>query len=221
MPAEGRRERHRREVFERLLEAATQLMFLRAVDDATVQEITDIADVGKGTFFNYFRSKEYVFPEIARRTSQRLEAAIQKVIEGEISARQVLVDLLTVPTSKGGDWRTFYGSVLRSITNDDDVRVTMAVAVNDVADQLVRVVALGRERGEFRADLDASALGLAVHRLWFGVGLVAWINGSIPSAPENAALSRLALDLLLGGPQAPPGRKRSPTRRSQPSRRSR
>ena len=50
----------RRETRARLLRAAYQVMSLKGVDAATIQEITDSAEIGFGTFYNYFKSKDEV-----------------------------------------------------------------------------------------------------------------------------------------------------------------
>src|ERR1700738_974792 len=92
---ETRTERHRREVFERLTEAARKLMFTRALDDATVQEITDLADLGKGTFFNYFRTKEHIVPAILGERTHQIERMIEQVKSGQLSARRGLIDHFT------------------------------------------------------------------------------------------------------------------------------
>ena len=44
----------------RLLRAAYALMSSKGVDDTSIQEITDRADVGFGTFYNYFSSKDEI-----------------------------------------------------------------------------------------------------------------------------------------------------------------
>jgi AcrR family transcriptional regulator len=44
----------------RLLRAARKVMSVKGVDAATIQEITDCAQVGFGTFYNYFKSKDEV-----------------------------------------------------------------------------------------------------------------------------------------------------------------
>jgi len=44
----------------RLLQAAYEVMSTKGVDAATIQEITDCAQVGFGTFYNYFKSKDEV-----------------------------------------------------------------------------------------------------------------------------------------------------------------
>jgi len=44
----------------RLLRAAYEVVSIKGVDAATIQEITECAHVGFGTFFNYFKSKDEV-----------------------------------------------------------------------------------------------------------------------------------------------------------------
>src|ERR1700722_4673686 len=57
----SRRERHSATVRQRLFDAAMHLVARQGFQDTTVEEITQAADVGKGTFFNYFPSKEELF----------------------------------------------------------------------------------------------------------------------------------------------------------------
>ena len=61
----SRRERKKQETRQRLLECAWQLFQERGYDDTTVEDITEAADVAKGTFFNYFATKEVLLDEIA------------------------------------------------------------------------------------------------------------------------------------------------------------
>jgi len=44
----------------RLLKAACEIMSVKGVDAATIHEITDCAEIGFGTFYNYFKSKDEV-----------------------------------------------------------------------------------------------------------------------------------------------------------------
>ena len=54
----GRNARKRRDTRARLLEAAHDVMGVVGVDDAKIKDITDVADVGFGTFYNYFENKD-------------------------------------------------------------------------------------------------------------------------------------------------------------------
>ena len=50
-----RRKRRNREV---LIEAADRVMTEKGIDAATMLEIAELADVGAGTVYNYFESKD-------------------------------------------------------------------------------------------------------------------------------------------------------------------
>ena len=65
MKSSSRRERKKQETRQRLLECAWRLFQEQGYDDTTVEDITEAADVAKGTFFNYFGTKEAILDEIA------------------------------------------------------------------------------------------------------------------------------------------------------------
>ena len=64
-PELSRRERKKDETRERLLSAAWTLYRDKGFEATTVEEITNAADVAKGTFFNYFSSKEEMLVPLA------------------------------------------------------------------------------------------------------------------------------------------------------------
>src|ERR1700683_2420662 len=78
----GRRERRRTETRERIFRAALKLFTQRGFLETTVEDITDAADVGKGTFFNYFPTKEHV---LATFGAERI-AIIERAYEGARSS---------------------------------------------------------------------------------------------------------------------------------------
>jgi AcrR family transcriptional regulator len=59
-PREPRRARRKRETHEKLLRAAFGLIAERGADGVAVNEITKTADVGFGSFYNHFDSKEAI-----------------------------------------------------------------------------------------------------------------------------------------------------------------
>ncbi|HVJ50502.1 TetR/AcrR family transcriptional regulator [Desulfitobacterium sp.] len=68
----SRRERKKQETYERLYNTALQLFQTQGYETTSVERITQCADVGKGTFYNYFESKEAVVLEFSRRRYQEL-----------------------------------------------------------------------------------------------------------------------------------------------------
>src|SRR5262245_45807144 len=55
-----RRERKKEETKERIFKAALKLFKAKGFEATTIDDIAERADVGKGTFFNYFPRKEAV-----------------------------------------------------------------------------------------------------------------------------------------------------------------
>src|SRR3954452_1294191 len=84
--ASGRRSRRRAEIREKLFQAALSLIMRRGLQQTTVSDITEAADVGKGTFFNYFPTKEHVLVEFYERHRARLEERLRAVRQGEETA---------------------------------------------------------------------------------------------------------------------------------------
>ncbi len=60
----SRRERRKEQTYRRLLEASESLFQSKGFDATTVEEIAEAADVAKGTFFNYFESKDSLLSAI-------------------------------------------------------------------------------------------------------------------------------------------------------------
>ena len=85
-----RRERRKREVRARIIEAAITLFDQHGFDDAKVSDICDRADVVTKTFFNHFPSKQHLLREIAEQQLATLFADIDAVRAGEGPTRDRL-----------------------------------------------------------------------------------------------------------------------------------
>lgn len=72
LPELSRRERKKEETRRRIFEAAIALFREKGFEQTTVDEITERADVGRGTFFNYFPKKDAV---LAYLSEERLAVA--------------------------------------------------------------------------------------------------------------------------------------------------
>jgi AcrR family transcriptional regulator len=69
---ETRRERRKREVHDRIVDAAVPLFERQGFAATTALEIADAADVAEKTFYNHFPTKQHLIEELARESLERL-----------------------------------------------------------------------------------------------------------------------------------------------------
>jgi len=65
---------------EQILDAAYTIFSNKGYHRATIDEIIDLADTGKGTVYNYFHNKEQLFYTLVKERSAPFELAIQSIV---------------------------------------------------------------------------------------------------------------------------------------------
>src|SRR5690349_1379433 len=81
----NRRERRSAEIRERLFRAALKLFAEKGFAETTVEDMTNAADLGKGTFFNYFPSKEHILIAFSDMQVAKLRSAVETAREAKQS----------------------------------------------------------------------------------------------------------------------------------------
>jgi AcrR family transcriptional regulator len=86
-PQISRHERRRLQTRQLLIETTLQLVLEKGYDAITIQEITDRADLGRGTFYIHFKDKEEVvwtafqamFQDLEQHAHQKLDRSLPQV----------------------------------------------------------------------------------------------------------------------------------------------
>ena len=166
----SRRERRRLQTQERLFEAALTLLCEKEFDAVTIEMITEAADVGKGTFFNYFKNKEAVivayFERIRGQLIESLKMPDDAALESEERNpnlpgpvwKQILLTAHKLAEVEGRSHRLTRALLSLSLTHDAvrEANQRLGADVGASADALMR---FGQAAGEFRADVEPAALG--------------------------------------------------------------
>lgn len=76
----SRGERRKRETRQRLLDAAFQLMAERGIDAVAINEITEAADVGIGSFYNHFESKDAIYIALMDEVFEEFADALDQLV---------------------------------------------------------------------------------------------------------------------------------------------
>jgi AcrR family transcriptional regulator len=74
----SRREKKKRELRETFYETAMELILKKGFDNVTIEDITQKVSIAKGTFFNYFPTKESILIYFMRR---HIDEVKEKIIE--------------------------------------------------------------------------------------------------------------------------------------------
>lgn len=97
-PAEGTRERKRRETLQRITEEGIKLFSARGYDETTLDEVAAAAGISRRTFFAYFKSKDDILLSLQRGMGERMVAALaaQPAGSGPLqAARDALLAVLS------------------------------------------------------------------------------------------------------------------------------
>jgi AcrR family transcriptional regulator len=214
--AESRRDRHRRETFERLVRAARDILFSRGLDDVRIADITEAADVGKGTFFNYFESKEDVVSRLLAFNRRGLAQALEQVRAGTQTAPESLKDALRAYLCpETGDWLTYERNIMRALVNDD-VRGRFSEQMKAHGQYYETLMTLGQEQGSIRTDVPSRDLAQLANTFVVGLTVMLWIHGTAPT-PALVDQAMGQLETVLRPPEPRPAAPTEPKRAPQPA----
>jgi len=205
-PAEGLRERNKREKLARIRAAARTLFRRHGFEATTAREICERAGIGVGTLFLYVRDKRELlfltFEEDARRifAEGRAAAAGEKHLVDQLMAlfgRFIAFYARDVAHAKELVREIFF----REHDTDGIGRLTLEFGAH-VAD----LVAKAQERGELRGDVapPTAAIALFAHYAYWVQG---WLGAGIVARAGVEAGLRGALELQLDGLRARTGRR--------------
>jgi len=179
----NRRERRRTQTRERIFRAALKLFAERGFLATAVEDITEAADVGKGTFFNYFPTKEHIFEALGELQLTKLETFANRVDSRDLSIRQLLRGAARALAEEPGRSPALVRSMLQAMVTNDAVREGIGQKLERARRLLAGIFETGQRRGEVRADLQPMELARAFQQAFFGT---LWVWSIYPSQPLAA-----------------------------------
>ena len=205
-----RRQRRSAEIRERLFRAALTLFTQKGFAETTVEDITNAADVGKGTFFNHFPSKDHILLAFGEMQLAKLEAAIENARLQNAPMPELLHSLGTRMTQEPTRNPAIIRILLQAYLSTTPVRAAMMDLQKRAHALHTQIVELGQARGEIRDDIPAAEIAHVFRQTIFGTLLLWSLHGD---ATLHARIEA-AFNLLWTG-MAP--RNLSPERRADSS----
>ena len=164
-----RKEREKQQRREEIIQAAEKVFFTIGLDTATMDDIAAEAELSKGTLYLYFKNKEMLHVEVARRAiillntytskaAEQVDYAIEKLGQMGLATIQFsrmhpdqMKAIQSLMTKEPGGVELSTGEVQSIVYGDSSVGM------------LIKVVEQGMQDKEIRSDIPAP---LIAHTLW-------------------------------------------------------
>lgn len=173
-----RRERKKAAVRERIIQTAVAMFGRHGMEDVTVEQIADAADLGKGTIYNYFQTKEDIvvafMADMEKQVQQRLQR--QAVTAGTLES--ALAEYLRFQFRLKKPYHAFVRVFLAQMfmrTEQFTPYITeMQKAIDPNLEHLFRQL---QDRGLLRKDVDPSALAPVFKTMHLGLTALWAVEG--------------------------------------------
>jgi AcrR family transcriptional regulator len=153
-PTPTRLDRRKARTRQALIDAAVELIATGRGDRASIQEITDAADIGFGSFYNHFDSKDELFATASGEVLERWGQMIDRACAGISDPAEIFAVSLRISGRLG--WT--HPGMARFITGSG---LSLLSAHTGLAPRALRDVRAGQTAGSF-ATLDADVVLSAV-----------------------------------------------------------
>ncbi len=170
------RPRRSHEKRRKLLEEGANVFLRQGFHGTGLLEVLERVGVPKGSFYNYFPSKEEFGAEVVRHYAAEFDARLDVVAEkakkdAPAALRRFFRELSAEFADAGYGGGCLVGNLSGQLEDSETCRAAMAEALRGWAARIARAVALGQEQGVFRKDRTAEDLAAFLLDSWEGAVL--------------------------------------------------
>ncbi|WP_051428337.1 TetR/AcrR family transcriptional regulator [Bacillus sp. J33] len=161
-----------------IFKSAVELFRKQGFQNTTVQQITDHAGVAKGTFFNYFHSKESVLHLVGQSQLKLLHSFYEEVIYSNESIEESLHKLFKFMAIKNEEYGPILLlSIFHISTAVKDFQTSESLLASEFRSILINLIEEGQKRGEFTEQANSSRIATLIVNSFFGT-LFYWVHHS-------------------------------------------
>ncbi|MDR3173409.1 MAG: TetR/AcrR family transcriptional regulator [Treponema sp.] len=159
-----------------ILDAAELLFTQKGYDQTTVNDILDKVEIGKGTFYHYFKSKEDVMAGVIRRIADGLTEKAQVIAADSTIGVQEKMKLILSAVSLSGSPGEAVVEELHRPANAQMHQMSIVEAVRGVAPVMAGVVKQGVSEGVYHTPypLETMEFLLASNSFFFDDAVFQW-----------------------------------------------
>jgi AcrR family transcriptional regulator len=190
----GRRERAKATCRAQIIDAAIRLFGERNIDAVTVDEIAAAADVGKGTIYNYFRTKEDIVVAFMADFERKVHAELRDLDTADRPLAETLTEFIRLQFQMKAPHHRFVRVFFAQMfLHTDQFRPHMAEIHQMTRSSTETLFLALQKRGAIRADLNIGDLTLVFNNMHLGLSALWAIEGPPFHGTDYAVQREIAL----------------------------
>ncbi|MBO8157585.1 MAG: TetR/AcrR family transcriptional regulator [Bacillaceae bacterium] len=186
-----------------ILDSAMDCFAEKGYKNTTMDDIVKQSGMSKGALYNYFKSKEDIYLSLLERNTDRTFEYFQKGFTEAETATEKLRRLLSLyyqMDHTDQDWlgrQRVYLEFWIDASMNDELRQSMMIHSEKFIHFLKEIVEEGKEKGEFRKDIDSQMISEAFWAMNDGVRLHLLVSkDQYPFQKMHKLIDQLFLDLI-------------------------
>jgi AcrR family transcriptional regulator len=193
-PQGSRRERKKSAVRSRIIAAAIELFSRNGIEKATVEQIAEAADIGKGTVYNYFDTKEDIIVAFMADLERRVQARLHRLAALSGSLELILAEFVRLQLRRKKEYhkfvRVFLGQMFLHTESFLPYMAEMQKAIDPPMEKLFRAL---QERGLLRRDVSLPELIVIFKTMQLGLTALWAVEGPPFRATEYVLKQEIRL----------------------------
>jgi AcrR family transcriptional regulator len=175
-----------------------ELFTRHGIDQVTVEHIADVADLGKGTIYNYFQTKEDIVVAYMVEKESRIQARIARLTASQGSLAGVLTEYLQLQFRMKRKYHKFVRVFLgQMFAHTEQFLPYMMEMQKPIDDNLCALFVRLEKRGLLRADVPLPDLVLIFKTIHLGLNALWAVEG--PPFRVTEQLLRQEIKLFCEG----------------------
>ncbi|MDX1590990.1 MAG: TetR/AcrR family transcriptional regulator [Balneolaceae bacterium] len=181
----SRKEREKVARRESIIDAAEELFSEKGFDGATMEDVAERAELGKGTLYLHFKSKSSIFLAICERGSSQLNKILGKVLTEDVSGIEMVKKMGFAYLEFIKKHPIYFSAFIfhETLMDDDNLAGSkLAAKCEDHAREamayIVRALQIGMQDGSIRETINPREMGLIIWGASKGVVHMAFLKES-------------------------------------------
>lgn len=178
-----RKEREKERRRQNIIDAAEKVIFARGLEQATMEEIAEEAELSKGTLYLYFKNKNELYMAICERGSNILNSRFSKIFAGNYTGIEIIRKMgeiyLEFVKSHSDYFRAFrYYESIHDLEELEMSEVAQMCEENkrQAMALMVRALQIGMQDGTIRNNYDPKELALMIWASTRGITMIGHIK---------------------------------------------